>query len=356
MNLWNRSCTPSFLGRTLLAETITRRNFSQTTKRQTLFPMPECEILNWSIYNTKLFKYLSAPYYKIKNLKLQYRKFISDMQHLTPEQLLEKHIKKFLVWFPLIMAIVFFIFFVITITFVLNASELEAIINKCGAIITNKIEDTLNPLFHEYYYEILYLMQELGILIDKVSNLVVAIDTVQPITTLSIDGLTTSMLSNIDGIPTTMLNVDGFTTTIHVKSPTHPLGYILDKCHIHIFNFNRPYFPSYFVPYTFIDLSHFDIISYNNLSPLDKLKLMQNISLDPETFSLYKQLIKTANQKELFLIEYDKLISNLNSMDNGQPGLFSDFDRSGSMASIDMINQFVPQLEERIANLIKEWK
>lgn len=208
-------------------------------------------------------------------------------------------------------------------------------------IFTEKLNDLLLPFLHKYYIYLMNPTNELTILMNQTNELTILID--KDVNLAAIDSVKPITKSNIDGI-----------TTTYVKSYTHPLNYIFDKCHIHIFNFNRPYFPSYFVPYTFMDTSIFDLISYNNLSPLNKLKLMQNITLEPETYSLYKQLIQTAIQKETFLIEYDKLIYNLNSMDKGQPGLFSDFDRSGSMASIDMINQFVPQLEDRIVNLIKE--
>ena len=139
-----------------------------------------------------------------------------------------------------------------------------------------------------------------------------------------------------------------------IKNCVPSLKELLYKCGIRIFDLDRPYYPSYFTPYNFVDISISEQISDNHLSPLNKLKLIQNVDLKPVIVPYYEQLSKTVFLREGFLLERIQCMSKLNAINSGQPGLFSDFDKAGPLSSISLIDEFLPQLEERITNLVKE--
>lgn len=94
-------------------------------------------------------------------------------------------------------------------------------------------------------------------------------------------------------------------------------------------------------------------ISYDHLSPLSKLKLMQGVPLVETPLSPAGEMGKLAFQRERFIIEKAHLIVKLQDIINfDKPALFSDKEIQDAINSLHLIRVFNPDFSQRIQNII----
>lgn len=115
----------------------------------------------------------------------------------------------------------------------------------------------------------------------------------------------------------------------------HPLSVILKYCDINIFDVTRSYHRSYFVPYTFGDISALHLEARKSLS-------------------LASQIGCVAFQDLRFEMEMNKIFDLLAAIDNKTLTLYPYEAETGFISSLDMIAEFSPELKSRIQNIIQE--
>jgi hypothetical protein len=115
----------------------------------------------------------------------------------------------------------------------------------------------------------------------------------------------------------------------------HPLTVVLKYCDINIFDIARSYHPSYFVPYTFGDISTLQVEV-------------------PKPLSLSTQIGIVAFQDLKFEIEMLRILDNFAAIDNKTLTFYPYEAEEGFISSLDIIAEFSPELKTRIQNIINE--